>query len=94
MPGRNLVSPAFLVVPDGPAPRTQAVLIKKYGHRGTHLVQQQAALDRLAQSRRRPEPPQAVRADETADVEQSAAEPAPDTTPPEAADEAAPESTD
>jgi small subunit ribosomal protein S16 len=33
------------------------VLIKKYGTGGTHVAAQQAALDRLAQSRRRPEPP-------------------------------------
>ena len=33
------------------------VLIKKYGQSGTHVAAQQAALDRLAQSRRRPEPP-------------------------------------
>lgn len=33
------------------------VLIKKYGAGGTHAATQQAALDRLAQSRRRPEPP-------------------------------------
>ena len=33
------------------------VLIKKYGSEGTHLEKQKAALDRLAQSRRRPEPP-------------------------------------
>jgi small subunit ribosomal protein S16 len=33
------------------------VLIKKYGTGGTHLAAQQVALDRLAQSRRRPEPP-------------------------------------
>jgi small subunit ribosomal protein S16 len=32
------------------------VLIKKYGAAGTHLSAQQIALDRLAQSRRRPEP--------------------------------------
>ncbi len=32
------------------------VLIKKYGKDGTHLAVQQTALDRLAQSRRRPEP--------------------------------------
>ena len=31
-----------------------AVLIKKYGPNGTHLDAQKAALDRLAQSRRRP----------------------------------------
>ncbi len=33
------------------------VLIKKYGSGGTHAAVQQTALDRLAQSRRRPEPP-------------------------------------
>jgi small subunit ribosomal protein S16 len=33
------------------------VLIKNYGASGTHLAAQQVALDRLAQSRRRPEPP-------------------------------------
>ena len=33
------------------------VLIKKYGAEGTHLAAQREALDRLAQSRRRPEPP-------------------------------------
>jgi small subunit ribosomal protein S16 len=32
------------------------VLIKKYGAQGTHLQQQKAAQERLAQSRRRPEP--------------------------------------
>ena len=32
------------------------VLIKKYGTDGTHLEKQKTALDRLAQSRRRPEP--------------------------------------
>jgi small subunit ribosomal protein S16 len=32
------------------------VLIKKYGTGGTHLEKQKVALDRLAQSRRRPEP--------------------------------------
>jgi small subunit ribosomal protein S16 len=35
-----------------------SVLIKKYGEGGTHLASQQAALDRLAQQRRRPEPSQ------------------------------------
>jgi small subunit ribosomal protein S16 len=34
------------------------VLIKKYGTGGTHAAAQQVALDRLAQSRRRPEPMQ------------------------------------
>ena len=33
------------------------VLIKKYGAGGTHVAAQQTALDRLAQSRRRPDPP-------------------------------------
>jgi small subunit ribosomal protein S16 len=33
------------------------VLIKKYGAEGTHAAAQQSALERLAQSRRRPEPP-------------------------------------
>ena len=33
------------------------VLIKKYGPEGTCLEKQKAALDRLAQMRRRPEPP-------------------------------------
>jgi small subunit ribosomal protein S16 len=33
------------------------VLIKKYGTGGTRLAEQQAALQRLAQARRRPEPP-------------------------------------
>ncbi len=36
---------------------TVSVLIKKYGVNGTHLAAQQAALERLAVSRRRPEPP-------------------------------------
>ena len=35
-----------------------SVLIKKYGAGGTHVAVQQAALDALAQSRRRPEPMQ------------------------------------
>jgi small subunit ribosomal protein S16 len=33
-----------------------SVLIKKYGANGTHVAAQQVALDRLAQSRRHPEP--------------------------------------
>lgn len=37
-----------------------AVLIKKYGPNGTHLEKQKAALDRLAQERRRPTPPPRV----------------------------------
>jgi small subunit ribosomal protein S16 len=35
-----------------------SVLIKKYGPDGTHVAAQQAARDRLAQQRRRPEPMQ------------------------------------
>jgi len=65
------------------------VLIKKYGFRGTHLAQQQVALDRLAQRRRRPEPLKVEREGEPADMEHSAAEPAVETPPPEAADESA-----
>jgi small subunit ribosomal protein S16 len=51
------------------------VLIKKYGQEGTHLALQQAALARLAEVRRRPEPcppgPQAETAEtgETAESE-------------------------
>ncbi len=33
------------------------VLIKKYGSQGTHLEKQKAALEQLAESRRKPEPP-------------------------------------
>jgi small subunit ribosomal protein S16 len=47
------------------------VLIKKYGSEGTHLEQQKAALDRLAQARRRPEPPvHEVGPSETAEAEE------------------------
>ena len=51
------------------------VLIKKYGSQGTHLAQQHVALDRLAQSRRRPEPPQADPTGGPAATEPAAAEP-------------------
>ena len=72
------------------------VLIKKYGSQGTHLAQQQVALDRLAQSRRKPEAPLVERTDQPADAEPVADEPAP--TEPAAAEEApqagAPEATD
>ena len=44
------------------------VLIKKYGQEGTHLAQQQAALDRLAQIRRRPEPPRQELADDAEEI--------------------------
>jgi small subunit ribosomal protein S16 len=41
----------------GAAPSDKVkVLIKKYGSNGTHLEKQKAALDRLSQERRRPEP--------------------------------------
>ncbi len=51
-------------------------LIKKYGAEGTHLAQQGAALDRLAQSRRRPEPPAAQPRPAKAKHEAVAEEPA------------------
>ena len=58
------------------------VLIKKYGSQGTHLAKQKEALDRLAQSRRAPEPP----AIDIAASEEQAPETAPPETPaPEAA---------
>jgi small subunit ribosomal protein S16 len=51
------------------------VLIKKYGEKGTHAAAQQAALDRLAQSRKRPEPIQAPpRAPKPSHAEQPKAE--------------------
>jgi small subunit ribosomal protein S16 len=55
------------------------VLIKKYGPDGTHLARQKEALDRLAQSRRTPEPrPRADKGkeepQETAAAEDQAAE--------------------
>ncbi len=48
------------------------VLIKKYGPDGTHLKAQKAALDQLAQVRRRPEPPQI--APRTEDAEEAPAD--------------------
>ena len=54
------------------------VLIKKYGAEGTHLDEQKAALDRLAQSRRRRQPPAHEVATVEADTtEQTPAEEAP-----------------
>jgi len=47
------------------------VLIKKYGAKGTRLEQQRMALDKLAQTRRRPEPPK-VESAETAEVAEAA----------------------
>jgi len=68
------------------------VLIKKYGAEGTHVEAQKNALDRLAQSRRRPEPPAvALKAEEPAEAPEEAAaapEPAPEAP---AAAESAPE---
>jgi len=46
----------WLSVGASPSEKVNA-LIKKYGPEGTHLEQQQQALDRLAQTRRRPEVP-------------------------------------
>jgi small subunit ribosomal protein S16 len=64
------------------------VLIKKYGSEGTHLEQQKAALDRLAQARRRPEPPvHDVGPSETDEAEEALPEEA---LPEEALPEAAP----
>ncbi len=45
----------WLSVGASPSEKVSA-LIKKYGAEGTHVEEQQRALDRLAQSRRRPEP--------------------------------------
>ncbi|MEE8453133.1 MAG: 30S ribosomal protein S16 [Thermoguttaceae bacterium] len=44
------------------------VLIKKYGSSGTHLQQQETALFKLAESRRRPEAPTAKPEDAEAEV--------------------------
>ncbi len=61
------------------------VLIKKYGAEGTHVDAQRAALDRLAQSRRRPEPPMAGEAtEEVSAPEEEAAAPEPPPEPPAA----------
>jgi small subunit ribosomal protein S16 len=68
------------------------VLIKKYGSKGTHLAQQQVALDRLAQSRRRPEPPAVEHEDEEAGSEQFAAEDATGAPPVDAAEGPPPDS--
>jgi len=51
------------------------ILIKKYGPSGTHLEKQKAALDRLAQERRRQAPsPELVQALQAAATEAPAAE--------------------
>ena len=58
------------------------VLIKKYGADGTHLEQQQAALARLAEVRKRPDAPQPAATEEAPGDEAAAeapSEPAADT---------------
>jgi small subunit ribosomal protein S16 len=50
------------------------VLIKKYGAGGTHVAKQKEALDRLAQSRRRPTPIQREALPASEPVAQPAAE--------------------
>lgn len=82
----------WLSVGASPSEKVSA-LIKKYGAEGTHLEQQQQALDRLAQVRRRPEvpadlPKSAPKSEEAPAEEQ--AEEAPAAEEPKA--EAAPES--
>ncbi|MFW5692638.1 MAG: 30S ribosomal protein S16 [Thermoguttaceae bacterium] len=63
----------WLSVGAQPSEKVQ-VLIKKYGAEGSHLDAQRQALDRLAQSRRRPEP--AVVAPRAAEPEAPAETPA------------------
>jgi len=58
------------------------VLIKKYGPEGTCLDKQKAALDRLAQMRRRPEPPAHLVGPSEAETADEA--PSQDAPPPEA----------
>ena len=53
------------------------VLIKKYGAEGTHAEQQKAALDRLAETRRRPEPIQVAPEEPKEETEEPAAEETP-----------------
>lgn len=67
----------WLSVGASPSEKVNA-LIKKYGAEGTHLEQQQQALDRVAQMRRRPEP-SAEFAKPVAEASEEAAEaPAPE----------------
>jgi len=56
------------------------VLITKYGSQGTHLGLQRAALDRMAEARRKPEPPMVEPKVETANAEQPPAETLPEET--------------
>ncbi len=79
----------WLSVGASPSEKVNA-LIKKYGVEGTHLEQQQQALDRLAQSRRRPEPP-AVMPKPAASDEPAAEAPAAEEPQAEAAPEASAE---
>ncbi|MBN2023317.1 MAG: 30S ribosomal protein S16 [Pirellulales bacterium] len=61
-----------------------STLIKKYGEGGTHLEKQQAALARLAQARRRPEPMTvAPKRTKAAAAEEAAEEPAAEESPSE-----------
>jgi len=74
------------------------VLIKKYGSEGTHLQQQQVALNRLAQARRKPEPPKVEPKAEAEDAEAVeaevvAVEVVPEEAPQAPAEESAPEET-
>jgi small subunit ribosomal protein S16 len=62
------------------------VLIKKYGLKGTRRAHQQVALDRLAQSRRRPEPLVVEHKEGPAAPDQPDDGPPTDDGPPEAAD--------
>ena len=63
----------WLSVGASPSEKVNA-LIKKYGAEGTHLEQQQQALDRLAQTRRRPEPPAVMPRPAAPQQDESAAE--------------------
>ena len=78
------------------------VLIKKYGSGGTHLQQQEAALAKLSEARRRPEPPKVeskpeasekADASEKAAVEQAPEPPAAEAAPVKPAEESASEET-
>jgi len=51
-------------------------LIKKYGSKGTRLQEQKSALATLAESRRRPEPPQVQPVEESAEAPAEAEAPA------------------
>ncbi len=66
------------------------VLIKKYGSQGTHMEGQKAALARLRQSRRAPEPPAPESRGETPAPQEAAAEAVPAETVPAAPAEGSP----